>query len=337
MYRIIRFALLALLFMPLIAFLFHYSVVYWNINKFPPPGHFIQSPDGHKIHIVCHDGTNNNEDTPHPVIIFETGLGSDATLIWGRIAKKSAPKTKACFYDRAGYGWSDHAKSPRTFDNQARDLNAVINDVAKNREIILVAHSIGGIIIRNFAHNNDNKNNNKIAAMIFVDSSHEDQKSRLPKPVSGPPSRKTWLPPDWKARYGAHFGLMRLDAKSLIPKFPWLSDNEYKRLLETASGAKYHRARLTEQAAFDQYQSQPLATLNYNFHNIPISILSQDTYFPVTDNPFSLKYKATWRDLQQEITKLSPWSTFREVEKTGHLIPLFKPETIIDEINSYMN
>ncbi len=314
--RLIFRAIILVLFVPLAAALYHQFLVHRSAERFPPPGQFTVG-EGPKIHFVC-------KGEGSPIIIYESGLGSDSALIWQRTADQTATTNKSCYYDRAGYGWSDTAITPRTIKNQAADLGKIVDRVSNNTPIILVGHSLGGMIIRAYTKENPDQ----VVGMLFVDSSHEDQKNRLPVRNTGP--KKSTLVP----RYGAYFGLMRPKANKLIPKFPWLSDALYDRLLETASQAKYHRALLAEQDAFDAYHSAPLSTHDYDFKTIPISVLSQDTNYPQTDDREILEYKKTWKALQLELADLSDKSVYGVVEKTGHLIPLFKPQEVASAIST---
>src|SRR5262249_22318519 len=79
--------------------------------------------------------------------------------------------TRVCSYDRAGYGWSDEAPSPRSARAVAEDLEELLRMGGVRSPLVLVGHSLGGIYVRQFAalHLSD------VSAMVLVDSSHEDQ------------------------------------------------------------------------------------------------------------------------------------------------------------------
>src|ERR1044071_8339292 len=63
-----------------------------------PPGSFVQVGD-HRLHLDCRGHGS-------PAVIFDSGLGS-SSLDWVRVQPDVARVTRACVYDRAGYGWSD--------------------------------------------------------------------------------------------------------------------------------------------------------------------------------------------------------------------------------------
>jgi len=54
-------------------------------------------------------------------------------------------------------------------------LEAVINKFSNGRKVVLIAHSLGGMIIRDYAI----KNPSKVAGLLFVDASHEMYNQQL--------------------------------------------------------------------------------------------------------------------------------------------------------------
>jgi len=104
------------------------------------------------------------------LIIFEAGLGDDHS-IWNqnKISATMSAKQDVLMYDRAGYGKSEKGSSPRNITKLSGELDSVINKFANGRKVILVGHSIAGMIIRDYAI----KNASKTAGLLFVDPSHE--------------------------------------------------------------------------------------------------------------------------------------------------------------------
>lgn len=105
------------------------------------------------------------------LVVFESGLG-DSHAIWQekRTALDVSGKVDVVIYDRAGYGKSTSDTSARSLANLRKDLEAVVNKYANGRKVILVGHSWGGLIIREYAIQNPTK----VAGLLFIDPSHED-------------------------------------------------------------------------------------------------------------------------------------------------------------------
>ena len=104
------------------------------------------------------------------LVVFESGLGDDYS-VWQfkNVAEEISQKMDVLIYDRGGYGESTIDSSARDINRLRIELESVINEFATDRKVILVGHSLGGLIIRDYAI----KNQEKIAALLFVDPSHE--------------------------------------------------------------------------------------------------------------------------------------------------------------------
>lgn len=105
------------------------------------------------------------------LVVFESGLGNDHT-IWQtkKVAEAIGAKMDVVVYDRAGYGKSTIDNTPRNINRLRIELELVVNKYANGRKIILVGHSLGGMVTRDFAI----KNPELVAALLFVDPSHEN-------------------------------------------------------------------------------------------------------------------------------------------------------------------
>jgi hypothetical protein len=104
------------------------------------------------------------------LVVFESGLGDDhATWNKKNIVSNISTVTDVLLYDRAGIGKSEIGPNPRNIERLSAELGKVINKFSNGRKIILVGHSLGGLIIRDYAI----KNPEKTAAILFVDPAHE--------------------------------------------------------------------------------------------------------------------------------------------------------------------
>jgi pimeloyl-ACP methyl ester carboxylesterase len=76
--------------------------------------------------------------------------------------------TRAVSYDRAGHGWSDLARKPRTARQIAQELHTLLDATGVPGPYVLVGHSFGGYVNRAFAH----QYRNEVVGMVLVDSLH---------------------------------------------------------------------------------------------------------------------------------------------------------------------
>jgi len=105
-------------------------------------------------------------------VIFEAGGGGYGGYGW-RVAQSGVAKfTRACWYDRAGEGWSDRPISVRNSSLIANDLHMVLQQIKVNEPVVLLGHSIGGEYIRIYTATFPSD----VAGLVLADSTHPDQR-----------------------------------------------------------------------------------------------------------------------------------------------------------------
>lgn len=110
-------------------------------RRFSCLGRFVEV-NGRKMHVV--------ERGSGPAIVFEAGIASSC-LAWATVEKELAKEFHVVTYDRAGFGWSERATTPRTLENIVNDLHTLIGAIGISVPYLLVGHSYGGLIVRNYA------------------------------------------------------------------------------------------------------------------------------------------------------------------------------------------
>jgi pimeloyl-ACP methyl ester carboxylesterase len=112
--------------------------------------------------------------TGNPAVVFETGF-TGGTLLYWKLQNRIAEHTKTLLYERAGLGRSDPGPQPRTAEQMARDLHALLAALDIRPPIVLVGHSAGGLFMRVFAHDYPAD----VAAMVFIDPATEASYERM--------------------------------------------------------------------------------------------------------------------------------------------------------------
>jgi len=144
-----------------------------------------------------------------PAVIFESASGIG--LEWQPAQTEVASFTEACWYDRAGMGWSDPGPFPNTGEAIARDLHELLKRAGVPPPYVLAGFSFGGLPLREYG----GLYPNEVAGMILVDSAQEDEPLRAPKfYLAHTAPRFLWRPLDLAFRSAAVVGLIRLTQSS---------------------------------------------------------------------------------------------------------------------------
>ena len=144
-----------------------------------------------------------------PTVVFESGAGAPG-YAWSHIQPEIAKLTRACWYDRAGEGWSDPGPFPRTSAAVAQDLHELLRRAGIPPPYVLVGHSIGGLHARVY----NGLYPNEVAGMVLVDSAHEEEPKRAPKFMLGHSlPRSLWYPLHLLVQAANNVGLLRLTTR----------------------------------------------------------------------------------------------------------------------------
>ena len=119
---------------------------------------------GHRLHMNC-------TGKGRPVVVVENGLG-DFSFDWSVVQTRVAQFTRICTYDRAGYAWSDPGPKPRTFAQLNLELHDALRKVGEPGPYVLVGHSYGGPVVRNYALTYPADT----VGLVFVDSAFEGER-----------------------------------------------------------------------------------------------------------------------------------------------------------------
>jgi len=113
--------------------------------------------------------------TGSPAVILEAGYTASGIDTYGQtILPAIAATTRVCTYDRAGDGVSNARPNwvrPLTGATQARELHKLLTVIRVPPPYVLVGHSYGGMISREFAAAHPSE----VAGMVLVDASSEPE------------------------------------------------------------------------------------------------------------------------------------------------------------------
>jgi len=122
---------------------------------------------GHRLHVNC-------VGRGSPTVVVENGLG-DFSFDWVLVQTRVARFARICTYDRAGYAWSEPGPKPRTFAQLNLELRDALKKLGETGPFVLVGHSFGGPVVRNFAATYPRE----VAGMVLVDAAFEGQRVEI--------------------------------------------------------------------------------------------------------------------------------------------------------------
>jgi alpha/beta hydrolase fold len=145
----------------------------WRDRKrYPQIGHSVNI-GGRTLNIYC-SGEGD------PAVVFESG-GHTAGYSWIAIQPEVARFTRACWYDRAGYGWSDGGPSPRTFKAIANDLHRLLHAAAVPYPYVLAGATAGAFHVRVY----NGLYPNEVAGAVLIHASDPDVFAHEPEYMKG--------------------------------------------------------------------------------------------------------------------------------------------------------
>lgn len=287
--------------------------------RFPPTGQLVDV-GGYRLHIAC-QGSGAG-----PTVILDAGIG-ETSLTWALVQPEVARFAKVCAYDRAGVGWSDASPKPRSVPVMVEELHALLERAGLKGPFVLVGHSLGGVISRQYAALYPKE----VSGLVLVDSAHEDQFRRYPEPVVASTVRATQQVRTLEI-------LITLGIPALIPSLAPLEPRLPKPIAEanralTTADPKHVTAGRGEIEGQMQGGTKPVTTLG----NLPLVVLSRGHTDPgmfdasVTPEVVA-QTERLWTEMQLELTALSSQGQRVVAQKSGHSIQLDQPDLVIGAI-----
>ena len=140
-----------------------------------PPSRSTPSPEIGSADIGGYSLAYECAGSGNPTVILEAGYTASGLDTYGStILPQLARTTRVCTYDRAGDGVSDArpaSVTPLTGRTQARELHQLLDAIGVGPPFVLVGHSYGGIVSREFAATYPSA----VAGMVLIDASSEPE------------------------------------------------------------------------------------------------------------------------------------------------------------------
>jgi pimeloyl-ACP methyl ester carboxylesterase len=101
------------------------------------PQQLVAIDGARRINLYCHG-------SGEPTVLFDAGAG-ETMMVWRHVQAPISAVTRACSYDRAGYGFSDSATRASDARNTVDDLHRLLRAARIVTPIVYVGHSAAGL------------------------------------------------------------------------------------------------------------------------------------------------------------------------------------------------
>jgi pimeloyl-ACP methyl ester carboxylesterase len=293
-------------------------------KRFPQVGRSVDV-GGRSLNIYC-SGEGG------PAVILDTG-GSAPGYSNLLFQMQVAQFTRACWFDRAGLGWSDPSPLEQTSAAISDDLHALLHVAGVPPPYVLVGSSFSGFNVRAFA----GKYSSEVAGAVLVDSAHEDQYRYEPRVTLAPFNR---LPKPIRnllcacVPMAARVGLVRLLLKTAGP--PRNIPAGFTAEQATTFQGLELQPKSVVAAAVCNFEEKVSAQMRAagNLGNIPLIVLTAGLPLRV-DDPEADKELVAFHEIwvhqfQAQLARLSTRGRQVIVENSGHAID---PDAVLKAIH----
>lgn len=316
-----------------------------DAKRLPPRiGRAIDVGGGRTMNIFC-----SGEGSP--TVIFENG-GHGLGYEWINVQPEVAKFTRACWYDRAGTGWSDPPAETRTSATVTADEYELLHRAGVEPPYVLVGASIGGEYARVFTA----KYPTEVAGLVFSDSSHPDQKE--PAPLRSPVNKM----PIWVREticivrpFAEDVGFVRLILPNRVWTPPQLTSEQratYAALSKNpentyAAGAQDCKAtdngRINRPSGTGNPEIDDAARNSGSLGDRPLIVLvgGRDSVPTNSQDPEErqiAEFRRVWIDeLQPQLARLSTRGKEIVVPNAGHGIGFENPSAVVNAVREVVH
>ena len=295
-------------------------------HRYPPPGDLVDV-GGRRIHLLKAPGSGL------PLVIV-AALSTPA-IDWLAIQRMLAPEVPVILYDRGGLGWSDPGRGPRTLDQMADELHALLANAGIEPPYALAGHSLGGLVALVYTV----RHREHVAGLALIDSSHPDMHRRLPAREWFTMGRGAWLSAALWERL-TPLGLVRLADDLGVRRHVTDRARRVYPPDVAAAGRAFSLSSRQRRAAVSELvhigrscdQARPCLT---DLGTLPLTVVTSSEHDPSrtpgspADRRRSRWYVTLWSLLQMEFASLSRDSSHIIAERAGHQIHRDDPELVV--------
>lgn len=275
-----------------------------------------------------------------PTVLLDSGMG-DTTASWRYVQGEVAKSTRACSYDRAGYGFSDPPPGASDVTASVRDIHLLLKSMGTNGPIVYVGHSVAGL----YGVGLQGKYPEDVAAEVLVDPSYPDMGrwTEPPDPTDQPPP--PWAPLEAclaLAKAGELLEPKTDAAKACIRVNRSLDDvlrrtDELQQANPVTISTKISEIKSITPSApnWISVNTAQIDALNAQFGDKPLIILTHGS-MPLMPGETPDQHKRiedNWIAAHDRLAALSTRGSHTVVPDSRHYIQINQPKAVVDAID----
>ena len=308
-------------------FLYQWLGAHYDRWRYAAGGRWIDIGDRQRIYLL-------EKGSGEATVLFESGIAA-TNLNWFHIQETVSRFAATASYDRGGLGWSSPSRTARTPSNLAAELHELMREAGIKPPFILVGHSFGGLVMRQFALLYPEE----VASIVLVDPMRCEEWPPLD------PTKQAKLDRGIKlASFAipiARLGLARLAVTSLLCRSGWIAD----RLASAAGKGGLHvLGRIKDEVAkmprevwpsVAAHWSRPsyYAGMRSHVEAVPNTLLEMQDAEPIRGIPVLLLTPGKSTPLSEDwLQKIGDTVEQVIAPASAHWIHLDEPELVIQSI-----
>ncbi|MEC4592680.1 alpha/beta hydrolase [Nitrospirillum amazonense] len=271
-----------------------------------------------------------------PTVVFTAGLGGWSAT-WAKVQPEVAKVTRACAWDRAGFGLSDaDAKAPQIVGQTTDDLERALKVAGVKGPFVLVGHSAGAHEVLTFT----DRHPRDVVGIVLVDPvrPHDLAREAGVGPKAAAADRAYLAGEAQRLRdcaSGVESGRVKTGAPAspcfiYFPEIPEKTQSVLARL-----DADPARLR-TQASAFEEYEpnGERVVKNDRTYGDLPLIVVSAGEpglWAPEAKEEYPA-LQADWADSHKALAELSRRGERRVADGSGHLVQLNQPQAVIDAV-----
>ena len=271
-----------------------------------------------------------------PVVVFTAGLGSWSGS-WAKVQPEVAMTTRACAWDRAGFGLSNgDPGTPQTIEATTHDLERALAKAGVEGPYVMVGQSAGAHEVLTFT----DRRPRDVAGVVLVDPvrPHDMARQAAAGPRATAADRAFYAGEVRRLRdcaAGVEAGAVKTGAPA-EPCFQYYPEIP-KPVQAALARLDADPARLRTQASsYEEYEpnGERVVRDDRRYGDLPLIVLSAGSPGLWTDEAKDehAALLADWRDSHRSLADLSKRGQVRVVKDSGHLVPYERPQAVIDAV-----